>query len=420
MRIVFLLFIFAIIASCNGSKKNNTPVTRIDTKEQISFSSGIIINDISTKKTPSISYSLYLPKSYDTTTTYPILFFFDAHARGSLPLNLYSSLADKYEIILVGSSNSKNGLSQQVLADIVNATMNDALQKFSIDTKQIYTGGFSGGAKVASMAALGSKQIKHVISCAAPMPQEMVSMPLTFNYTAIAGIEDFNLKDMAAQEIELKSTKHELLFYKGKHNWPPANIMDKVIRSVVSSAMLENRKEKNEAFIHETKKMIADSLLHISFAKQQIEAEEQLQQKYIESLTTKDYNWWKSEVAQLNKKFDTLNTQTYIYKRVLNYISMVCYIYTNKAIADKQLQQAGYFVDVYELVDKKNPDVYYLKATLFSSINNKEAVIENLKKCAEYGFSDLEKLMSDPAFKEFSSTPEFEEIISSVSGNISK
>lgn len=84
------------------TKQTATPHNR-------AFPPGKLINRVPCSVDTSYSYALYLPENYTPDQKYPVLFFFDAHKRGKLPVHKYKSLADKYGYILAASYNSTNG-----------------------------------------------------------------------------------------------------------------------------------------------------------------------------------------------------------------------------------------------------------------------------------------------------------------------
>jgi len=412
----FLVFLF-FIANCKNEKKENSSSQNSTTKVEntsTEYPAGTVVSSINCNKNATYNYALYLPKSYSKQKKYPVIFFFDAHARGSKPLKMYAQLADNYEFIFVGSNNSKNGLDNQTLAEIIAATMNDVLTKFPVDIKQIYTCGFSGGAKVASIAGFGSAQIKGVIACAAAMPEELLSRPLGFNYIGIAGLEDFNYKEMAAQERELKNIKHEFFVFKGHHEWAPPNIMDKAIRKIIANSMEEGRKAKDENFIKETNRLIKDSLIHTTYTKAQQEQEEKLQQQYMQALNEKEVDWWVKEIEKGNKE---TGDKGLMYKRAFAYTSMACFTYVSKSLTQNNFNVADHYVTIYEIVDPKNSDAFYYRAVLLAIQQKNNEAIDALKKSAELGFDDIEKLQNEFAFKNINRSEGFEEVIAKASAN---
>src|ERR1700761_2790973 len=109
---------------------------------------GQIVDKIVCGADASQSYALYIPVRGDMQPL-PVVYFFDSHGVGSLPLRKYKTLADTYGFILVGSNNSKNGNDWTATETIWNRLFEDTRKRLKIDEHRIYTCGFSGGAKVA-------------------------------------------------------------------------------------------------------------------------------------------------------------------------------------------------------------------------------------------------------------------------------
>ena len=56
-------------------------------------------------------YTLFIcQQNMIATKKWPIIYFFDPHGVGNLPLILYKDLAEKYGFIIAGTYNSKNGM----------------------------------------------------------------------------------------------------------------------------------------------------------------------------------------------------------------------------------------------------------------------------------------------------------------------
>src|SRR5665213_733292 len=226
--VIFLLY-FSIV-SCGGPSNNK--VANVDstliltTMFQDSFPTGKIINPVICKTDPAKSYALYIPED-KSNHPLPIIYFFDPHGDGLLPLKKYKSLADTFHFILVGSNNSKNG-NDWNNAENIWGTLNDDVQKrIAINRERIYTCGFSGGAKVASFLALHRPQIKGVIANGAGLEEITTSGNFNFSLTSIAGRGDMNMTDLISIDKILQNTqtKHRIIFFDGIHEWAPLNIM---------------------------------------------------------------------------------------------------------------------------------------------------------------------------------------------------
>src|SRR5262249_53872716 len=117
---------------------------------------GRIIDDVQCSAEPSQHYALYLPSNFTPDHRWPVIFAFDARARGRAGLEQYQAAAEKYGYIVAGSNNSRNG-PWQISVSAAGAMYADVSKRVPLDPKRIYTAGMSGGARVAMLMALNSE-----------------------------------------------------------------------------------------------------------------------------------------------------------------------------------------------------------------------------------------------------------------------
>src|SRR5690242_11996182 len=110
----FLLPIVFNSCSNESSKKkipeNVSPIEQPLVQNDFSKQAGKITDNILCDAQPQLSYCLYLPSGYSSSKTFPVIFIFDAHGDGKLPIEKYHALAEEYGFILIGSNNSRNGI----------------------------------------------------------------------------------------------------------------------------------------------------------------------------------------------------------------------------------------------------------------------------------------------------------------------
>jgi len=135
-RIVPLIIILFFAFSCNRVESPKVQFSKWAQK-------GVIIDKVNCKSDATQSYCLYLPSYYDFNVTYPAIYAFDPHGNGRIPVELLKRIAEKLGYVVIGSNNSRNGISQSEINGIVNALFSDSQQKISIDPNRIYTLGFS-------------------------------------------------------------------------------------------------------------------------------------------------------------------------------------------------------------------------------------------------------------------------------------
>lgn len=183
---------------------------------------GEIVADIRCAADASQGYALYVPKAYRADKAWPLLLLFDPRARGVTGVERFAEAAEKFGWIVAGSNNSRNG-SWDVSMASLTAMSRDLMARYSIDEKRMYTGGMSGGARVAMQVALGTGRIAGVIAGSAGYPDSEPRKSVPFKVFSVAGTEDFNWLEMQELDRALK-TPHRLRIFEGGHVWMPKEV----------------------------------------------------------------------------------------------------------------------------------------------------------------------------------------------------
>jgi dienelactone hydrolase len=377
----------------NGNAGKNVPVEK-----------GKIIPKVACQKDQSVSYALYLPDNYTTTHKYPVIIAFDPHSKGILPLEKYKSLADKYGYILMGSNDSKNGQDMNSSEAITDALVSETNGRYSIDQDRIYVMGFSGGARVASILGFYQGGVAGVIGCGAGLPA--TDQPARFkpDYISMVGNADFNMNELITLDKQLDQANftHALILFNGKHDWPPAGIMENAFVWTEFCSMRKDLIPKNDSmilgFIHSRKKMISDDKktgdilaehdhlvnlirfvnglspvedLKKSLAEtensssykiqqkqlqQQAGKEMQEQQSQNDNFFLKDIGWWKKKISdyELRIRQGKDSSDVRMYKRLKSYLSLLCYMSYTRVLSSNDTVAAKHAMEIYEIVDPEN------------------------------------------------------------------
>lgn len=204
------------------------------------------------KNNPDQSYALYLPSSYSPTRAWPLVAAFDPGARGNAPVEHFREAAELYGYIVCGSNNSRNG-PLPPSAEAARAMLGDVAGRFSIDQKQVYLTGFSGGARAATAIAIWlTGQVAGVIGCGAGMAEGIEpSSKLPFAFYGTVGNEDFNYAEMKELDriLESAGVAHRVEVFEGGHDWAPPDSCLRAVEWMQLQAMKSGRRSRDDAFI---------------------------------------------------------------------------------------------------------------------------------------------------------------------------
>ncbi|MCX6257791.1 MAG: hypothetical protein NTW49_07860 [Bacteroidia bacterium] len=445
-----------IISSCSGGQKQSD---RVKTK----FVAGKVIEKVICKQNTSQSYALYLPVNYNESKTYPVIYFFDSHAQGKVPLTRYHKLADKYGFILAGSNNSENGKSPDEAVFIAKVLAGDVTAKVPVNEKRVYTCGFSGGARVAGWAAMVNGGVAGVIACAAGISRANEQSNADFDFIGLVGDEDFNYLELKNLDMQLENSpiKHQLTVFQGKHEWPSAEIMEEAFWWCETTAMNKNLIPKNDSLLTKIsvafnqqlsscgntgdqgkaalvlKKLIHyfDGLLDVNSYKtkleqieksgeymKQIKSEQELdkmetskQDEFMKSFAARPSAWWNKEVNDLNAQIKSKSDrQRKMAMRLKNYISLGSFMNASGALNKNDFAATLHYLQLYESVDENNPDLYYLYACYFAKQNKPDEAIQSFEKSVNLGFSDRQKASADPSLQAIQNSDAFGKLLDRI------
>jgi hypothetical protein len=398
------------------------------------------------------SYALYIPAKGNKEAL-PILYFFDPHGDGTLPLKKYRSLAEAYGFILAGSNNSKNGNDWPTTENIWRALSEDTKNRLKINGARVYTCGFSGGAKVASYVALQHNTITGVIANGAGLPDGAPAGNFNFSFTAVGGEGDMNLTDLVAinSELDRTRTRHRIIIFDGKHEWAPESTMNLAFMGLQLDAMRGGVIPKDNAFISrcvakskarldmDTRAnqlikagqecRLSISLLdglteEVNWFRQKaaaLEGDKQYQQQrqiqeallareqnikteYMQHFQQDDDRYWTSTIQDLKARAVARTAEAAMYQRLLAYLSLAFYSMANHFINSNENSAARHFVELYKMADPTNSEAWYFSAILHARDHDVHATESDLLTAVENGFRDKNRLKQQPEFKN-QSTP---------------
>jgi hypothetical protein len=442
---------------------------------------GVIHEKIQCSKNPELSYALYLPStlSYRMQDTgyriqrqksginqpssiirYPVILAFDPQGMGGLPVKMYRDLAEKYGFILIGSNDSRNGLPNDKISNILSAMLEEIDGRYPVDSGQFYTMGFSGGARVACLAAMNFPIVKSVIGCGAGFPQSEPSPLYRFDYFGMVGTADFNLNEMMELEgmLNITGLRHFIATFNGPHAWPPSNRMEDAFQWMILNAMKDNRIKKDERQINQIISTFKERIDTAKKANRLIEAssycneaiqfatgltstetfcnelrsiellpeykkqtdyhqnilkkESKEQQYLMDALFTKDLHWWNDRIKKLTASGAKTNPEdTLMNVRLKAFLSLICYSNVNAAMKQRNSDMAEKLIGVYQLADPMNPEPNYTHAVLLMQRDDTIQAMRQLQTSVSKGFSDKNRLLAQPEFEGLKNVPSFFDLV---------
>lgn len=240
-----LVVLWAGIAPASSQTPGNQPPAPL--------AAGQIIDSVACASDPTESYALYLPSTYTPAKRWPIIYAFDPGAHGRVPVRLYKDAAEKYGYIVAGSNNSQN-FAMAEASKAANAMWQDTHARLSLDERQTYTTGFSGGARIAGLLALRCPQCKiaGVIAQGAGYPD--TGQPWqkdTFLYFLAVGDQDFNWQEIVTirREREDMDLPYRVRVFPGEHQWAPPAVIEDAVEWIHLKAMQAGTQPREAAFI---------------------------------------------------------------------------------------------------------------------------------------------------------------------------
>jgi tetratricopeptide (TPR) repeat protein len=445
-------------------------VDGLDKKDHIE--KGKIIDTVRCKN-PKYSYALYLPSKYSDTDKWPVIYIFDPSARGKLAVSLFIPAAEKYGYIVVCSNNSKNAMAGAELEEAINYLFSDTEARFSIDTGRIYTAGFSGGSRVASLVALNSKFVSGVIGCGAGFPNsaDFKNIP-SFDYFGLVGNRDMNYIEMCDLEKKLdnQGMSMELRIFNGGHTWPSSDLLEEAIQWMELKAIYKGIRNKNPGFTDDLYKryykkassfseqgkliesvryyryITKDFPDHIAISKIKTKLDSLLMtESYAKSLKTwninrswemeiqssllEDFNvrvrseelpdsirtWWAGQIKMLKSMETSKDTnKQVIASRVLMLLNIVCYETGRNYSNLNRFKGASICYQLASIVQPENKNNYFLLARNYSLNGETEQALISLEKAIKAGYNNRQSIEKDPAFMPLKNEKHFREIMMQI------
>ena len=241
---------------------------------------GVVVDTVHATSDTSQTYALYLPRAYDRNRKWPVLFLMDPRGRATVPMRLFRAAAERYGYIVMSSYQTQSDGAVEPNDRAINALLDDAQSKFSVDVHRFYFAGFSGTGRLAWNYSYSiPENVAGLIEVGAglPSPQLLLQHSVAKDTTPFAvflsvGTTDFNYEEVRALDAKLDAfgIRHHLEFFDGPHSWPPEAVCSSAITWLELQAMRGGRLPVNHTWIdsvYSNAVHAADSIAHIDRTK---------------------------------------------------------------------------------------------------------------------------------------------------------
>lgn len=238
MKKIFFLFVF-----CSSL---------VTTAQQLTLKKGVVMDSVIVNDSIPESFALYLPTQFEVSKPFPVIFVYDMQGRGDRVLKMLMMAAEENQYVLAASNNVHDSLSLSQNVLISKRMFQTVFNAFTIQKGRVYTAGFSGGARMASLMPTFFSQIKGVVSCGAgPANSDVLSSKNPFHFIGIVGVEDFNYPDMLRNKNLFNTLKFnsQTLVFAGGHQWPSQDLLSDAMKLFDLEAMGKGIIPKDTAFI---------------------------------------------------------------------------------------------------------------------------------------------------------------------------
>jgi hypothetical protein len=408
---------------------------------------GTVTDSVEVSGAAGETYALYLPGRYTEQRAFPVVFVFDPAARGKTAITPFIPAAEKYDYILIGSNNTRNG-PYEVNFKVAERLFTHSLNAYSIMPRRIYTAGFSGGARLAATIAILSGAIEGVIGCGAGFAgfPYLPSARDHYSYAGLVGHLDMNYAEVTGlpQWLEATGIPVEIFTFEGGHSWPPAEDLLRAFDWLQLEAMKKGMIPKDEAEIlrafsenyrrtrsHEsntdlytsvrkyeqilrnygpfleldTLRLRVDSLKEIKAYKKEERAymlarqledtlSAQYQKRFYRELeqagTTDEFKWWQRQLRVLRENFlqSEQPERKHIGERLRSQLLAITVETFDAQVAGGQPEKALYCAGLFGQIDPENAYIHFKFAKGFARLNMPDPATEHLIRALECGWDD--------------------------------
>ena len=393
IQLFLALTLSGVTFACQSTHKRSEPVSAVERTD-------------SCQSNPEHTYEVFVPARQSADTRLPLLVAIDPHGSGQTAVKHLKEAASTYPAVLVASNLIQNDDPHYMQE--LNQLIADVRKRFPVG-KEIYLAGFSGGARM-MLGYAANHPVDGVIACgafASPDQLAAISCPVM----GLIGMDDFNFSEMVRYILQPgnRPANVHIELMEASHSWPTKKRLTSVFGWFRLSALPEKDAPKKEMATYvKAQQVRIDSLAGAGALLQatcigrnmaSVEAfdkagsfqtmtneltgkpacQEQLsqltaslqfefsrRQVYLQSLFSKDENWWKKEVSALHQEMvsEPNMMKRMAYKRLGGFLGIVCYTYSKQLAEQKDIPHLEQILMIYRLAEPENTDMQHYTEVL--------------------------------------------------------
>jgi len=437
--------------------------------QTLTLSKGKIQDSLMVNDTIFESFALYLPTNFDVQKKWPVVFVFDMQGRGKQVASMLAQAAENEGYVVAGSNSLNDSLTITKNVLIASRLMGRVASILPVDSNRIYTAGFGGGARMASLLPTFISKIAGVLSCGAAISNiEVLNSKKPFHFIGVVGVEDYNYAEMLATQKLLHKLKfpNQLLTFQGGAKWPDRRLISMAFRTFTLASMAKGNVEKDDSIIQnaynghlvETNNLLADQPLqaqdrlwtivkifqpfkNLDSLKASLKTlgktklyrsqkrdrsaamfKETLKKEdfgyYLdEDVRTYNYNnlgWWKYQMEELNKYQKSLDGfEKNMGKRLEGYLNALIEDNLDALAQEKivDIEAMNFLYMLKTITAPKKPENYLRVIANSATIDDFGTALFYLEELLKTGFSDSEKIYTIENTALLKITPEFNAIV---------
>ncbi len=366
-------------------------------------------------------YLAYLPADLESDQAAPMLLIFDPQGNPGAIMEQLKPMASTMGWRMAGALKSRNGSDET--PQVVNDFLQEVQRDFPVENNYLVACGFSGGARVAEYTALSYPDVSALIMSGAGLSDPEIIAQKNIITIVIAGTRDFNFYEAyAADNSSRHPDKVLFLYHDGKHVWPETTLLKTAIYRTALAWNIDPEEAGFNANMAEIAAEMKTRYLNQPWLKMEwgnfyaavtesenentedpalknrlqalLVSEQSLRQQYVKALTQNDRVWWERELKALafKKNAEPEGLKKDMYHRLSGFLGIASFSLANSYLQQNQWQKLQHVLEVYQMLEPDNPDMFYFKARLFQEQNSSDSARFFARKARDAGYLDTAKL----------------------------